>query len=120
MVVVVAVCFVVVVVVVGRGELVAVELGTAVVDVSGAVVVVESAVASPVEGVPFPGATAVVTVAAAVVSVVRPACSAGFDPCEEAPATPTQTGANQMRTCAHRGSLRKRFQRLMSDGKGQA
>jgi hypothetical protein len=110
------------VVVVGLGAVVAVEPGTAVVDVPATVVVVvDSANASPVEEVPSPGATAVVTVVVvAVVPVVRPACSVDFDPCEDALTTPTDMTAVQMRICAQRGKFRNRFQRLMSDGKGQS
>jgi hypothetical protein len=117
-VVVVAVGFVVVV---GLGAVVAVEPVAAVVDVPPTVVVVDSADASPVEEVPSPGATAVVTVVVvAVVPVVRPACSVDFDPCEDAPATPTDMTAVQMRICAQRAKFRNRFQRLMLDGRGQA
>jgi hypothetical protein len=113
------------VVVVGLGAVVAVEPGTAVVDgPPTVVVVVDSADASPVEEVPSPGATAVVTVVVVavvpVVPVVRPACSVDFDPCEDAPATPTDMTAVQMRICVQRGKFRNRFQRFMLDGKGPA
>jgi hypothetical protein len=138
------------VVVVGRVELVAVVPEVAVTDGPEVVVLVDSAAVSPSEGVLSPSATAVATVVVVVlVCAVRPACSAGFEPSEEAPATPTHTraatalsahqrrllvfgrveaysavgtghAATQMRICAQRGRLRKRSQRLMSDGKGQA
>ena len=90
----------------------------------------------------------VVAVASAVLSVVRPACYVAFELCEDAPATPTHRSAAtpasahhrallafgrsdaysavgtghaaiQMRTCAHRGSLRKRSQRFTSNGTAQ-
>ena len=114
--VVVAVGFVVVV---GRGELVGVDSEVALVDGPTVVVVVDSSAPSGADGVASPPAEGVVTIVVAVVSVLRAACSV-FDPCEEAPAIPAQTGTIQMRTCAQRGSLRKRSQKLMSDGNDQA
>ena len=119
MVVVVAVGFVVLV---GREEVVAVEPGTAVVDGPVAVVLVGSPGGSLPEVVSSPDPSAVVTVGAVacVVSVVRPACSADFDPSKEAPATPTVRTATRMRICAQRGKFRNRFQRLMTDGEAQA
>lgn len=118
MVVVVAVGFDVVV---GRGEVVAVGPEVAVVDGPAAMVVVNSADASPVDEVSSPGTTAVATVVVvAEISVVRPACSVRFDPCEDALVIPTDKTATKLRICAQRGKFRNRFQRLMSDGTGQA
>jgi hypothetical protein len=92
LVIVVAVGFAVGFVVAAIGEVVAVE---PVVDGPVGAVLVGSMAVPLVEAVPPSGMTAVETVvgAVAVVAVVRPSCAVGFDPCEEAPATPTPTRA---------------------------